>query len=416
MTNSRPLRILAFAYACEPDKGSEPGAGWILARLLAGVGYVTVITRANNKETIEAALPDTPERDRLRFEYVDLSPRARFWKRGQRGIRVYYFLWQIAALRRARRLARDSCFDITWHLTLANAWLGSLAPLVGRCFVLGPVGGGVGLPWRLAHSLGYRGVAMELFRATAKKVGRYANPLARLSWRRATLILAQNPDTVAWLPRRHRGKAHVFPHAIIDADRRTGTRPIEGRTALFAGQLLPLKGLALALAALTRAVDWRLIILGDGPDRGRLERLARRRGLVNRVEFRGWQPHQEVIRAMREDADVLLFPSIHDEAPLTVVEALSEGLPVVCLAHGGPPIVADAMGAQMRDGIAPLAELSSALSDAAAMRTCIMQGATYHLDDRRHHLGLLLASWVIPHLNAERRLPDQSGTHRDIVQ
>jgi hypothetical protein len=75
------VRIVAFAYACEPESGSEPGAGWMWARL----GESWLITRANNRAAIEASLPAVAERDRLHFEYVDLPAWARFWKRG-RGI------------------------------------------------------------------------------------------------------------------------------------------------------------------------------------------------------------------------------------------------------------------------------------------------------------------------------------------
>ena len=64
--------ILAFAYACEPGKGSEPGAGWAMARVAARIGPTWVITRANNREAIEASLPTIAERDRLTFVYVDL--------------------------------------------------------------------------------------------------------------------------------------------------------------------------------------------------------------------------------------------------------------------------------------------------------------------------------------------------------
>jgi glycosyltransferase involved in cell wall biosynthesis len=343
------VRILAFAYACEPGKGSEPGAGWGLARMIAReIGECWVITRANNRKAIEEALLHIPEADRLRFVYVDLPPWARWWKRGQRRVRLYYLLWQVAAVRRARRLVREERFDIVWHLTLANAWLGSLAPLVGGRFVYGPVGGGVGVPWRLARYLGVRGVLYELAREVARLTGRYLNPLARLAWERAEVILAQNPETVRWLPRRHRSKARVFPNALVAADGLPGAparRQPGGRKALFVGRLIPWKGGAIAIEVIARAPDWHLVVLGDGPDRRRLERLARRRGVAERVEFRGWQPREEVWRAMREEADVLLFPSLHDESPLTVAEALALGLPVLCLDHGGPPVVARAVRA-----------------------------------------------------------------------
>jgi hypothetical protein len=96
--------------------------------MLARMGEVWVITRESNREIIEAALEGIPEKRVLHFEYVDLPARARFWKRGGRGARIYYLLWQVAALRRARRISRRISFDLIWHLTWANAWLGGLAP------------------------------------------------------------------------------------------------------------------------------------------------------------------------------------------------------------------------------------------------------------------------------------------------
>jgi allantoicase len=48
------VKVLTFAYACEPGKGSEPGAGWGLARMIAReLGECWVITRANNRHAIE---------------------------------------------------------------------------------------------------------------------------------------------------------------------------------------------------------------------------------------------------------------------------------------------------------------------------------------------------------------------------
>jgi glycosyltransferase involved in cell wall biosynthesis len=334
------LSILAFAYACEPDRGSEPGAGWDWARMLAALDDTCVITRANNAEAIAQGLSEAADPNRLAFVYVDLPNWARFWKRGKRGTRAYYLLWQIAALVTARRLRKERDFVVVWHLTLANLWMGSLAPLAGGRFVLGPVGGGVSPPLSLLPTLGTRGIAYESVRAVARTVARYLNPLARLSWRRAELVLAQNPETRDWIPRRYRHKTVVFPHALVT---RTSTprRPRDGGrpTLLFAGRLLPWKGGFLALRALKLLPEWQLVICGTGPDEPRLRRLAKRWGLLHRTEFRGWVPRSELARAMREEADVFLFPSLHDDSPLVVAEATAAGLPVVCLDRGGPPLL-----------------------------------------------------------------------------
>jgi glycosyltransferase involved in cell wall biosynthesis len=55
------------------------------------------------------------------------------------------------------------------------------------------------------------------------------------------------------------------------------------------------------------------------------------------VVFRGWVPREQVLEFIRRDAAVLLFPSLHDQAGWIVGEALTLGLPAVCLDRGGPP-------------------------------------------------------------------------------
>jgi glycosyltransferase involved in cell wall biosynthesis len=334
-------RILAFAYACEPGEGSEPGAGWAWGRLLAGFGDTWVITRANNREPIEKALALVPESSRLHFAYVDLPAWARAWKRRGRGIHFYSVLWQLAALRTARRLHRRVGFDVVWHLTLANAWLGSTAPLVGPPFVYGPVGGGVSVPWRLAPLLGVRGAMSELVRSSARGLGRYLNPLARMAWRRAELILVQNEETRHWLPARYRSKAEVFPNVILEGAGWGPSRPREGPpgTALFAGRLLPWKGGALALKTMRQLPQWTLLIAGSGPDEPRLRRLARRWGIEDSVRFLGRIPRERLLQVMSEEADVLLFPSLREEAGWVAAEASSYGVRVVCLNRGGPPLL-----------------------------------------------------------------------------
>jgi hypothetical protein len=68
MMSRAPLRILAFAYACEPGQGCEPGAGWAWSRMLARLGETWVITRRDYQAAIELlaeALPRPPDAARV---------------------------------------------------------------------------------------------------------------------------------------------------------------------------------------------------------------------------------------------------------------------------------------------------------------------------------------------------------------
>jgi glycosyltransferase involved in cell wall biosynthesis len=308
--------------------------------MLARIDETWVITRSNNAPLIESEAHSIPEADNLHFVYVDLPRWARSWKRGRRGIHLYYVLWQLLAVVHARRIMKRQRIDVVWHLTLANAWMGSLAPLAGGRFVYGPVGGCVRTPWRLARVLGVKGSVADLLRATARNLARYLNPAARLAWGRADLILVQNPETKRWLPRRHRHKAEILPNAVWDEslEQVPGSRR-NGRTILFAARLAPFKGGLLAVDALSSLPGWRLVVCGTGPVRSRMEERARRVGVADRVEFRGWMERQELLTVMREEADLLLLPCLHEEAGMVVVEAAASGIPTVCLNLGGPPLL-----------------------------------------------------------------------------
>lgn len=98
---------------------------------------------------------------------------------------------------------------------------------------------------------------------------------------------------------------------------------------LFAGRLVAYKGVDILLRALCGlAVDaW---ILGDGPERPRLERLAARLGLNDQVRFLGYRPRDQ-LRAAMHRAAVLVLPSVSSAEAFGIVqiEALASGLPVI---------------------------------------------------------------------------------------
>ncbi len=187
-----------------------------------------------------------------------------------------------------------------------------------------------------------RAILGEAIRSATRTAARYLNPLARVAWMRAALILAQNRETLAWLPASARSRTAIFHHvALEERPAARQPRPSDGAppVAMFAGRLIPWKGVALALQAIAELPGWRFIVAGSGPQEGQLRELAARLGIADRVEFRGWVAREAVLRTMREEADVMLFPSLHEEGGWAVGEALNMGLPVVCLDRGGPPLV-----------------------------------------------------------------------------
>lgn len=116
------MKILLSAYACEPDKGSEPGLGWSWALELASLGNeVWVVTRANNRKALESVKLEEHVSRKLRFVYVDLPYNLRRLKRLRGGIYPYYLLWQWKALEAAREIHETEKFEVVQHVTFVSA-------------------------------------------------------------------------------------------------------------------------------------------------------------------------------------------------------------------------------------------------------------------------------------------------------
>jgi glycosyltransferase involved in cell wall biosynthesis len=331
-------KVLVSAYACEPGKGSEPGAGWLWALAAARTSDVWVLTRANNRPPIEAHPASASPT--LRFVYVDLPHRLRRWKRPGRGIRLYYVLWQLSALRAARPLHARERFDVVHHVTFANLWLPALACALDAPFVIGPAGGGQEVAPEHYRALGTRGVAKETALRAARRLAGL-NPLVRLAWRRASIILLNNRETGLRLPPRARSKAMLRPGQCVDGlAPAPPTPPAAPPTAVYAGRLHRFKGVHLALRALALVPDWRLLLVGGGPELGRLRRLARQLGVEGRVQFHPPVDQQRLWRLIA-GADAFVLPSLKEGGGFAALEAAALGLPVVAFRGGGPVAVAD---------------------------------------------------------------------------
>lgn len=98
---------------------------------------------------------------------------------------------------------------------------------------------------------------------------------------------------------------------------------------VFLGRLNPQKNapfLIDALAAL-RDLDWRLTVVGEGPDRSAVEARIAQHGLGERVRLAGWRTGEEV-HAILADADILCLPSLSEGLPVAAIEALAHGLAI----------------------------------------------------------------------------------------
>jgi glycosyltransferase involved in cell wall biosynthesis len=154
---------------------------------------------------------------------------------------------------------------------------------------------------------------------------------ATISWfcRSQAAIFARPDD----LDRIHIVHCGVVPDALPSV-RHDGP----GTQLLFVARLAELKGLSVLLAAVAALADdhagLALTVIGDGPERRRFELLAAELGVADRVDFVGYRSQAEVADHLAA-TDVFVLPSYAEGVPVTLMEAMGAGVPVVATQVGG---------------------------------------------------------------------------------
>jgi glycosyltransferase involved in cell wall biosynthesis len=112
------------------------------------------------------------------------------------------------------------------------------------------------------------------------------------------------------------------------------------RKILFVGRLNPVKGIQYLIQAMKivhdRMPNTRLILVGEGVERERLEVLSIQLGIQKYVQFIGKVPHERV-QANMQQADIFVLPSLSEGFPNVILEAMACGLPVIASRVGGIP-------------------------------------------------------------------------------
>jgi glycosyltransferase involved in cell wall biosynthesis len=165
------------------------------------------------------------------------------------------------------------------------------------------------------------------------------------------------------------GLSRDFPVLASPRDQNpSGGRPLR---LVCVARLSPEKGIEDLLVSVAKAthrgVALELSLVGEGPDRGRLEAVSARLGLDGRVRFTGFVPQGEAMVRILDQSDAFVLASRSEGLPHSVVEAMARGLPVIATEIGGlPELLGDGTGV-----LVPAAQpdaLAAAFADLAAGR------------------------------------------------
>jgi glycosyltransferase involved in cell wall biosynthesis len=173
------------------------------------------------------------------------------------------------------------------------------------------------------------------------------------------------------------------PDIAVDPLPRLRDEPTVG----FVGRLATEKGVDLLLHALERLPGVAAVLVGDGPDRGAFEAVARELGVADRVVFTGWSNE---VRPLLATFDVVVQPSRREGFGISVVEAMLAGVPVVATAVGG-------MGEVVVDGVTGI---TVPAEDPAAIAAAV--AALLDAPDRRAEMGARGRERALERFTADR--------------
>jgi glycosyltransferase involved in cell wall biosynthesis len=122
------------------------------------------------------------------------------------------------------------------------------------------------------------------------------------------------------------GSVRTIPNGVVEYTASPVPVPTPGPLVGSVGRLVPEKGFDLLVRALPDLPGASLLLVGDGPARGSLERLAAELGVADRLHVTGWRDDS---RGYLHAMDVFVLPSHLENLPLVVIEAMLAARPVV---------------------------------------------------------------------------------------
>ena len=337
------LKILVVAYACSPVRGSEPGMGWNFVTGIAKYHDVHVIVEKEKFEKeIGEVLKARPElANNITFHFIQKTRQRFLRKIWPPSYYWFYKAWHRKAYDLALSLHKEIDFDLTHQLNMVGYREPGYLWKIDVPFVWGPVGGFNQFPLSFLKSMGVKGGVYYLGRNILNYLQMNYSSRPRLAAQKAGRgMIAATRDTHKAIKGLWGVGSEIITevgslsNSISQVNRRTTGQVLQiAWSGLHVyGKALPL--LLTGLSQLDSHVDWQLNVLGEGPLTKRWKELAKQLEIDDRCKWHGWLVKDKAVNVMK-GSHLFVITSLSDLTSTVTLEALSLGLPIICLDHCG---------------------------------------------------------------------------------
>lgn len=350
------MKILFDCFSCSPYYGSDEGIGWLWPYYMRNYHEVWALVRKDRRPDIEKYCKLHNITD-INFIYCDIPDCINFYykrkqknKNGVLDFLAYQLLWQYVAVEAAKKTHKKVHFDLVHHVSTNDFRLLGRLYKLNIPLILGPIGGAQETPEELCSYIkGHE--KNEILRKWLNHLF-VALPGYKKMLRKASKIYFSNKETKNFLIDKigDSSKCSILTEIGIkqeEIQRKNRKKPHEIFTFLWAGRMEYRKGLEFlfeALEHLPMKKKWQLILCGTGTEMKRYQKICKTKSYSERVKFLGVVPYEKM-KSIYEEGDVFVFPSLRETTGTVILEAMAQGLPVICFDQGGASsVITDSTG------------------------------------------------------------------------
>lgn len=339
----KKLKILLSVHACSPKFGSEPGMGWNFVNSLSKFHELHVITEEVKWKTdLEAELLKNADlKSNVTFYYIKKTRNKLLRKIWPPSYYFYYKSWQKDAYTMARKLDETENFDIIHQLNMVGFREPGYLWKLNKPFVWGPIGGLEDVDFKLMFNLNFSGflyyAARGIFNQYQKRF--YLRP-KQAARRSNSFLIAATPGDKLLIKKLWNKDSDIIPEVGKEVKSSGSIEPRgenEPLKIVWSGQHTPGKALNILLKSLKimpSEAKWQLSVLGSGEMTKRWKSLAIKYEINEKCNWYAWLDKTKAHRIMK-NSHVLCITSLKDLTSTVTLEALSFGLPVICIDHCG---------------------------------------------------------------------------------